>query len=128
MAASAPLLLDLHNLYANAVNFGGDPASAAIEALSRLSVDHVGTVHIAGAPKSPVKIACAGGRSARLETLLAPIYLDEPLRASLLASPEKFAHSHDLNAEEAAALASIDRTGLAMAVQSFARKRQLQRG
>lgn len=76
-------------------------------------------------PKSRVKIACAGARSARLETLLAPIYLDEPMRAGLLASPEQFAHSHDLIAEEAAALASIDRTGLAMAVQSFARKRQL---
>jgi hypothetical protein len=58
-------------------------------------------------PKSPVKIACAGGRSARLETLWAPIYLDEPLRAGFLASPEEFAHSHDLTAEEAAALASI---------------------
>ena len=183
------LLLDLHNLYANAVNFRGDPASAAIEALSRLPLDHGGTVHIAGGrwlaagnlcqdekrwrddhlhpvpdarlsmleelaalapqpltvvrerdgaypamdelllelqlargamrrgrkrqsqttarPKSPVKIARAGGRSARLETLWAPIYLDEPLRASLLASPEEFAHSHDLTAEEAAALASI---------------------
>jgi Protein of unknown function (DUF692) len=48
MAANAPLLLDLHNLYANAVNFRGDPASAAIEALSRLPLDHGGTVHIAG--------------------------------------------------------------------------------
>ena len=48
MFANAPLLLDLDNLYANAVNFGGDPASAAIEALSRLPVDHMGAVHIAG--------------------------------------------------------------------------------
>jgi len=207
MAADVPLLLDLHNLYANAVNFGCDPANAAIRALSGLPVDRVRTVHIAGgrwlaagnggadekrwlddhlhpvpdvvfsmleelaalSPQpltlvleqdgayppmddlllelqlaraamrrgrerqsqtttkaaSPVKIECAGGRSARLEALLARIYVDEPLRASLLTAPEEFAHRHHLNAEEAAALASIDRTGLAMAARSFARKRQL---
>lgn len=207
MAGNAPLLLDLHNLYANAVNFGCDPASSAIEALSSLPVDRVGTVHIAGgrwlaagsgyrdekrwlddhlhpvpdavfsmleelaalAPQpltvvlerdgvyppmddlllelqlaraamrrgrdrqsqtptrpSPAGMACAGGRSARLEAVLACIYVDEPMRACFLGAPEEFAHRHELNAEEAAALASIDRTGLDMAVRSFARKRQMQ--
>ena len=37
-------LLDLHNLYCNAVNFGLHPAKA----LSRVSMDHVGEIHIAG--------------------------------------------------------------------------------
>jgi uncharacterized protein (UPF0276 family) len=43
-AAGAPLLLDLHNLHANAVNFGGD----ARDALRRLPLDRVTTVHLAG--------------------------------------------------------------------------------
>ena len=38
------LLLDLHNLYANALNFGGDPVTA----LDRLPLDRVATIHIAG--------------------------------------------------------------------------------
>jgi uncharacterized protein len=37
-------LLDLHNLYCNAVNFNLDPAGA----LSRISMDPVGEIHIAG--------------------------------------------------------------------------------
>ena len=40
----APLLLDLHNLYANAVNFGADPAAM----LLRLPLDRVTTVHLSG--------------------------------------------------------------------------------
>jgi uncharacterized protein len=43
-ASGANLLLDLHNLYANAVNFGLDPASF----LNALPLDRVSTVHIAG--------------------------------------------------------------------------------
>jgi len=40
----APLLLDLHNLYANAVNFGADPAAM----LLRLPLHRVKTVHLSG--------------------------------------------------------------------------------
>jgi uncharacterized protein (UPF0276 family) len=39
-----PLLLDLHNLYANAVNFGADPAAM----LQRLPLHRVSTVHVSG--------------------------------------------------------------------------------
>lgn len=47
-AADAPLLLDLHNLYANSVNFGGNSTTAPFEALRRLRLERVTTVHIAG--------------------------------------------------------------------------------
>jgi uncharacterized protein (UPF0276 family) len=40
----APLLLDLHNLYANAHNFGFDPHAF----LSALPLDRLGSVHLAG--------------------------------------------------------------------------------
>jgi hypothetical protein len=43
-ASDAWLLLDLHNLYANAVNQGWDP----IPALDRLPLDRVAAVHLAG--------------------------------------------------------------------------------
>lgn len=43
-AARIPLLLDLHNLYANAVNFGHEP----LEYLRRLPLHAVDTVHISG--------------------------------------------------------------------------------
>jgi uncharacterized protein (UPF0276 family) len=43
-ATGCDLLLDLHNLYANAVNFGSDPRTL----LSRLPLDRVASVHIAG--------------------------------------------------------------------------------
>jgi hypothetical protein len=69
----------------------------------------------------------SGGSSARLEALLARIYVDEPLRASFLAAPEEFARRHTLSPEDAGAVASIDRTDLALAARSFARKRQLKR-
>ncbi|PHV23197.1 hypothetical protein CSQ92_09415 [Janthinobacterium sp. BJB446] len=42
--AQVPLLLDLHNLYANAVNFGEAPE----ELLLRLPLDRVGAVHLSG--------------------------------------------------------------------------------
>jgi uncharacterized protein (UPF0276 family) len=55
-SCDAPLLLDLHNLYANAVNFGADPAAV----LLRLPLHRVATVHLSGghwidAPGSPVQ-------------------------------------------------------------------------
>jgi len=43
-AADVPLLLDLHNLYANAVNFGFDPLTY----LRRFPLDRVAIVHISG--------------------------------------------------------------------------------
>src|SRR5437016_1658569 len=43
-AAGAPLLLDLHNLHANAVNFGWDPR----ELVARIDPARIGAIHIAG--------------------------------------------------------------------------------
>ena len=43
-ACRAPMLLDLHNLYCNAINFGTDPT----QELMRLPLTRVGLVHIAG--------------------------------------------------------------------------------
>jgi uncharacterized protein (UPF0276 family) len=43
-SSAANLLLDLHNLYANAVNFGADPAAM----LLRLPLHRVTTVHLSG--------------------------------------------------------------------------------
>ena len=43
-SCDAPLLLDLHNLYANAVNFGADPGAL----LLRLPLDRVAVVHLSG--------------------------------------------------------------------------------
>jgi hypothetical protein len=43
-ASDCPLLLDLHNLYANGLNFGYDPMTA----LTRLPLDRVAAVHLAG--------------------------------------------------------------------------------
>lgn len=56
-ASGAELLLDLHNLYANALNFGGDPAAF----LARLPLDKVREVHISGGQWIE-----AGDRSRRL--------------------------------------------------------------
>jgi uncharacterized protein (UPF0276 family) len=43
-ASASPLLLDLHNLYANAVNFGHDP----LEFLHRFPLDRARVVHLSG--------------------------------------------------------------------------------
>ena len=43
-ASASPLLLDLHNLYANAVNFGHDP----LEFLCRFPLDRARVVHLSG--------------------------------------------------------------------------------
>jgi uncharacterized protein (UPF0276 family) len=42
--AGAPMLIDLHNLYANAVNFGEDPRAM----LERMPLDRVSMVHLSG--------------------------------------------------------------------------------
>lgn len=44
LGSGAPLLLDLHNLYANALNFGQRPE----ELLLKLPLHRVGTVHLSG--------------------------------------------------------------------------------
>jgi len=207
LAADAALLLDLHNLFANAMNFGGDRDSVPLSVLRQLPLNRVGTVHIAGGhwisagPNSsqrrllddhlhPVPDAVfsmleelaaltprpltvvlerdgayppmadlllelqlarsamrrgrarrtqteswfadpgkriSGGSSPRLEALLAHIYVDEVLRANFLAVPTEFEARHFLSSADAEALVSLDRTGLAMAARSFARKRQLKK-
>ncbi len=43
-ASGAPLLLDLHNLYANAVNFGDEPLAL----LRRFPLERVHAVHLSG--------------------------------------------------------------------------------
>jgi len=43
-AAGAPMLLDLHNLYANAVNFGTEPA----ELMHAMPLERVALVHLSG--------------------------------------------------------------------------------
>jgi uncharacterized protein len=42
--SGAPMLLDLHNLYANAINFGADP----MRLLAALPLDRVAAVHLGG--------------------------------------------------------------------------------
>jgi hypothetical protein len=58
-ASGAPLLLDLHNLLANALNFGADPATM----LLALPLDRVKTVHLSGGHwiAEPVWTDVAGG-------------------------------------------------------------------
>lgn len=205
-ASDAPLLLDLHNLHANAVNLGGALASEPRAILMDLPLEHVGTVHIAGGrwlaagqnflgeprwlddhlhpvpdavfalleelaaftlqPLTVVlerdgaypamegllseldmaRAAMRRGRERRrqisagtteesiddsstssleLEALLARVYTDEVARVAFLASPEEFSRRHGLNRKDAVGLAAIDRVGLTMAAQSFARKREL---
>lgn len=46
-SCDAPMLLDLHNLYCNAINFGVDPMSALCE----LPLERVSTLHVAGGRK-----------------------------------------------------------------------------
>lgn len=53
-ASECPMLLDLHNLYANGLNFGYDPTAA----LSQLPMDRVAGIHLAGGRW----IGPAGGR------------------------------------------------------------------
>jgi len=203
--SNALLLLDLHNLYSNAVNFGADQTTAPLEALRQLPLDRVRTVHIAGgtwlaggsgdgnerrwlddhlhavpdavftmleelaalAPQPltvvlerdgaypamedlllelqwaraamrrgrerkavaaiaavPCRAACGAAQSARLEALLARLYVDDGLRATFLHAPDEFFRREELSREDTTALAAIDRTGLMMAARSFARKRQ----
>jgi len=47
-SSGAPLLLDLHNLYSNAINFSHAAEHAPTQALEQLPLDCVETIHIAG--------------------------------------------------------------------------------
>ncbi|MBX7222117.1 MAG: hypothetical protein K1Y36_19350 [Blastocatellia bacterium] len=58
-----------------------------------------------------------------LEAFLARLYVDENLRERFLANPQAEAERAGLSSEESAALTQIDRVGLELAADSFARKR-----
>jgi uncharacterized protein len=60
--AGAPLLLDLHNLYANAVNFGHEPRRY----LERFPLQRVELVHISGGVWTPTPDGWGGRPAARL--------------------------------------------------------------
>ena len=61
--------------------------------------------------------------SASVETFLARLYVDSDLRARFLAAPQATARAAGLAEADCAALARIDREGLAIASRSFAAKR-----
>jgi hypothetical protein len=58
-----------------------------------------------------------------LETFLARLYTDPSLRAEFLADPVAVALAAGLDRQTAFALEQIDRDGLELAAESFARKR-----
>ena len=60
------------------------------------------------------------------EAFLARIYVDAEAREQFLADPRGEARSAGLTDEESEALANIDRVGLELAANSFARKRATQ--
>jgi hypothetical protein len=59
-----------------------------------------------------------------MEKFLATLYVDAKARARFLESPREEAARAGLNPEQCEALVHIDRVGLEMAANSFARKRQ----
>jgi len=61
--------------------------------------------------------------AAQVESLLARLYTDEELRRRFLADPRTVAQASGLDAEEVEALERIDRVGLELAAESYARKR-----
>jgi hypothetical protein len=61
--------------------------------------------------------------SAAFEAFLARIYVEAEARARFLADPRGEAARAGLDAAEEEALAAIDRVGLRLAADSFARKR-----
>lgn len=58
------------------------------------------------------------------ETFLARVYVDAEYRGRFLLDPSGTAQRAGLSKAECEALAAIDRVGLEMAVESFARKRE----
>ena len=61
--------------------------------------------------------------TAKVEAFLAKLYSDEILIKSFFSNAEKTLEQMDLTEEEKHALLSIDRIGLRMAFNSYARKR-----
>jgi hypothetical protein len=61
--------------------------------------------------------------SAAIESLLARLYTDAALRAEFLADPRTVAQRAGLDAGGVAAMEAIDRVGLELAAESYARKR-----
>ena len=59
----------------------------------------------------------------RFEEFLARLYVDADMRARFVADPVLEATSAGLTPNECAALKQIDRVGLELAAESFARKR-----
>jgi hypothetical protein len=60
----------------------------------------------------------------KLEKFLATLYVDPKARARFLEAPREEAGRAGLNPEQCDALVKIDRVGLEMAADSFARKRE----
>lgn len=63
-----------------------------------------------------------------LEAFLARLYTDAALRGAFLAEPAAVARAAGLDEEAVQALAHVDREGLALAADSFARKRAAHAG
>jgi hypothetical protein len=63
--------------------------------------------------------------AAALEAFLARLYTDAAARARFLVDPESEAAKAGLSAADCAAMAQCDRVGLALAAESFGRKRAL---
>ncbi len=196
-ASNCDLLLDLNNLYTNAINFGFEPN----DFLSRIPFERVAAVHLAGGKwitsstgekrllddhlhDVPIEVyrlltevgakatrpltvllerdgvyppfeqlldqlsrardALAIGRiraieqtnvpvhvvsdrapyrAPAIESFLARLYVDKQIRKQFLADPIGTAKKAGFDAVACEALVSIDRVGLALAAQSFARKR-----
>ena len=59
-----------------------------------------------------------------VETLLARLYSDADYRRGFLQAPEETARIAGLDATEAEAIVKIDRVGLELAAESYARKRE----
>lgn len=62
-----------------------------------------------------------------IESFLARLYVDERLRARFLADPRGEARRAGLDDAAVEKLAAIDREGLELAAESFARKRRVKR-
>lgn len=62
--------------------------------------------------------------SPAMEAFLARLYVEPELRARFLADPAGECRRAGLSDEQCAAMEKIDRTGLALAAESFRRKRE----
>lgn len=115
------LLLDLHNVHANTLNFGHDP----LEFLHALPLEKVAMIHLAGG-----KWIGPAGRERLLDDHLHdvpdPVFAlltEAAARARFLADPRTAAADAGLTPEETAAAEKIDRLGLQMAATSLRHKR-----